>query len=80
VLPAIRIGVRSVTRRRPVAEHRIDRWVDRLLGVSKRRRQAAYLAVASAFGLLRPMIRRLAVLLAFLVVVPLVSSWLRLVF
>jgi hypothetical protein len=72
VLPALRDGVRPAPRRRPVA--------DRLLGVSQRRRQAAYLAFAGGVKLLQPMLRRLGVLLGVLIVVPLVSLWLRLVF
>jgi hypothetical protein len=72
VLPAIRYGVRPAPRRRPVA--------DRLLGVSKRRRHAAYLAIGGGVKLLQPMLRRVGVLLAVIVVVPLASLWLRLVF
>lgn len=80
MLPAIRIGVRSVPRRRPVTERPIDRWTDRLLGVSKRRRQAAYIAIGSGVGLLRPMLRRIGIVVAVLVAAPLLSLWLRLVF
>ena len=76
VLPAIRYGVRPAPRRRPVA----TTLTDRLLGVSKRRRQAAYLAFGGGMKLLQPMLRRLGVLLALIVLVPLVSLWIRLVF
>ncbi len=72
MLPLIRYGARPVPRRRPVA--------DRLLGVSRRRRQAAYMAIASGLGLLKPMLRRAGVLLAVAVLVPLVAAYLRLVF
>jgi hypothetical protein len=72
VLPAIRYGVRPAPRRRPVA--------DLLLGVSKRRRSAAYLAIGGGVKLLQPMLRRAAILLGVLVAVPLASIWLRLVF
>ena len=48
--------VRAVpARRRPVT------LADRLLGVSRRRRQAAYAAFATGYSLLRPALRRLAV-------------------
>ena len=67
MLPALRLD----TRRRSLA--------DRLLGVSRRRRQAAYLAIGGGLKLLQPMFRRVAVLLAAVVLLPLVSIWLRLV-
>lgn len=72
MLPAIRYGVRPAPRRRPVA--------DRLLGVSKRRRSAAYLAIGGGVKLLQPMLRRLGFLVALLVVAPLVSVWIRFIF
>lgn len=53
---------------------------DRLLGVSRRRRQAAYLAIGGGLKLLQPMLRRLGVLLAVVVAAPLLSLWVRLVF
>ena len=74
--PAIRYGVRPAPRRRSVATS----FTDRVLGVSRRRRQAAYLAIGGGMKLLQPMLRRLGLLLAVVVVVPLVSIWLRLVF
>lgn len=36
--------------------------LDRVLGVSRRRRQLAYLAIAGGFAMLRPLLRRVAVL------------------
>ena len=72
MLPAIRLGARPVTRRRPL--------VDRLLGVSRRRRQAGYMALASGVSLLRPMLRRIGGLVAALVLVAAASAYLRFVF
>jgi hypothetical protein len=72
VLPTLRIGDRSALRRRRVA--------DRLLGVSRRRRQAGYLALASGFSLLRPMLRRIAALAGTVVLVAATSAYLRFVF
>ena len=72
VLPLIRYGARPVPRHRPV--------VDRLLGVSRRRRQAGYMAIASGLGLLKPMLRRAGLLLAIAVLAPVVAAYLRLVF
>lgn len=37
-----------------------DRLVDRALGVSRRRRQVAYLAIGGGLSLLRPVLRRTA--------------------
>jgi len=71
VLPAL------TTRRRSAIAPTLT---DRLLGVSKRRRSAAYLAIGGGVKLLQPMVRRLAVLLAVVVLAPLLSFWLRLVF
>ena len=68
MLPAIR--------RSPIA----PTMGDRLLGVSKRRRSAAYLAIGGGVKLLQPMLRRLAVLAAVVVLAPLLSFWLKLVF
>ena len=76
MLPAIRYGARPAPRRRPVATS----FTDRVLGVSRRRRQAAYLAIGGGVKLLQPMLRRVGMLLGVLFVVPLVSLWLRLVF
>lgn len=53
---------------------------DRLLGVSRRRRQAAYLAIGGGVKLLQPMLRRLGLLAAVVVLAPLASWWLRAVF
>lgn len=38
----------------------LERAVDRMLGVSRRRRQFAYAAIGTGFALLRPTLRRLA--------------------
>ena len=76
MLPAIRYGARPAPRRRPVATS----FADRALGVSRRRRQAAYLAIGGGLKLLQPMLRRLGLGVAVVIVVPLVSMWLRLVF
>ena len=75
MLPAIRYGDRSAPRRRPVATS----TTDRLLGVSRRRRQAAYLAIGGGLKLLQPMLRRFALLVAVVVLAPLASVWIRLV-
>jgi hypothetical protein len=40
--------------------------VDRALGVSRRRRRMAYLAIGGGLALLRPVLRRAAVTAAFL--------------
>ena len=68
VLPALR--------RSPIA----PTLADRLLGVSRRRRQAAYLAIGGGVKLLQPMLRRLGLVVAVLVLAPLVSWWVRAVF
>jgi hypothetical protein len=67
VLPTVRINTR-----RPVA--------DRVLGVSRRRRQAAYLAIGGGLRLLRPMLVRAGLVVGSLVFVVFVSLYLRLVF
>jgi hypothetical protein len=46
-----------LTRRRPPTRN--ERLVDLLLGVSRRRRQMAYLAIASGFRMLQPALKRL---------------------
>lgn len=71
VLPAIRYGDRSAPRRRPVA--------DLLLGVSRRRRQAAYLAIGGGLKLLLPMLRRLGALVVIVLFLPLLSWYLRVI-
>jgi hypothetical protein len=53
---------------------------DRILGVSRRRRQAAYLAIGSGLKLLQPMLRRIGALVGSLVAVAFVSFYVRLVF
>jgi hypothetical protein len=45
---------------------RTERVVDTLLGVSRRRRRAAYYAIAGGFAVLRPVLRRAAVVIAVL--------------
>jgi hypothetical protein len=70
VLPAL-----TSRRRSPIA----PTLADRLLGVSRRRRQAAYLAIGGGMKLLQPMLRRIGVLLAVAVLAPLISIWVRLV-
>jgi len=80
VLPVIRLGARPVPRRRPGADRFVDRFLDRLLGVSRRRRQAGYLALAAGIGLLKPMLRRAGALVGVLVLVAATSAYLRFVF
>jgi len=72
VLPVIRYGARPAPRRRP--------GVDLLLGVSRRRRRAAYVAIGGGLKLLQPMLRRVGLTVAFVVLLPLVSFYLRMVF
>ena len=45
---------------------------DRALGVSRRRRYAAYLAIATGLKLLQPALRRVAVATAVIVTAPIV--------
>jgi hypothetical protein len=73
VLPTIRHGARPAPRRRPGA-------FDRVLGVSRRRRQAGYMALAAGLHLLRPMIRRLATATVLVVGLAALSAYLRFVF
>jgi hypothetical protein len=80
VPPTIRLGARPAPRRRPGTARWLDRLLDRGLGVSRWRRQAGYLAVASGLHLLRPMLRRMGLLAGALVVVAAASSYVRFVF
>jgi hypothetical protein len=77
VLQLIRLGARPAPRRRP---GNLDRLLDRLLGTSRRRRQAGYMAVAAGLQLLRPTIRRLALLTGALVALAVASVYVRFVF
>ena len=45
---------------------RTERVVDALLGVSRRRRRAAFVAIAGGLAVLRPLLRRAALLAAVL--------------
>lgn len=51
---------------------RSQRLLDAVLGVSRRRRHAAYLAIGGGFAVLRPVLRRAAVLAVALVVIVLI--------
>jgi hypothetical protein len=51
---------------------RFERFVDLVLGVSRRRRQAAYFAIGGGLAALRPVLKR-AVLLGLVLVVLIVT-------
>jgi hypothetical protein len=51
-----------------------ERAVDRLLGVSRRRRQAAYLAIGTGLAVLRPMLRRATALLVVVLAAALLAG------
>lgn len=65
---------------RPARPSRPATVGDRLLGVSRRRRHAAYVAFGAGLKLLRPMLVRIGVLVGSLVFVAFASFYLRLVF
>lgn len=50
--------------RRPAPPTARQRLVDRALGVSRRRRQLAYVAIGGGMAVLRPMLKRTAAALA----------------
>lgn len=57
--------------RQPFRQPRTTPWqraADRLLGVSRRRRQLAYVAIGSGLAMLRPVFRRAAALTALVMV------------
>ena len=55
----------DIVLRRPAPRSRTQRLFDRVVGVSRRRRQLAYVAIAGGLAVLRPALRRAAAVTAF---------------
>ena len=59
------VHVLNVVLRRPAPRTRTQRLLDRLLGVSRRKRQLAYVAIGGGLAVLRPLLRRTAAVTGF---------------
>ncbi len=59
--------VLDIVLRRPAPRSRTQRLFDRALGVSRRKRQLAYVAIGGGLAVLRPLLRRAAAVTGFVV-------------